>query len=743
MDSTPPAPTGRVTVVYTDVAGSAALWERYPDAMREALELHDALLRETVEASGGREARVFGTAFVLVWTDAIAAVRWCLRFQEALLDCPWPEPLLEHPEAAGVRDAEGRLLWRGLRVRMGVHSAEPVPGSEAALRGPTLGRAGRLAHVARGGQVLLSEVAWREVAALEGEARLEDLGAHRLRGVGGLVRLVDARAPALAGREVGRLPTMEHARTNVLPDLNALVGRDGDLSALTELFGLGVRLVLVVGGPGLGKSRLVREFARRNLGRWSGEDQGGAWVCDLSESRELADLLQSVGSALDVPLTLGRVPGDSVAQIGHALASRGPILLALDELDRLGAEGQEAVLSWMRAAPTLRVLATATRRLPMEREVAYRLDPLGVLVDDHPAEAAAVRLLTRRLREGGEGVRLSADQQRACSGLLDLAGGLPLAVEMLAGQVGVHLVSDLEADVAGRLEDADAASAEQRLGAVFDACLARLRPWERGALARCSVFRGGFDLPAAEAVIDLSEWAGAPSVGDAVERLRELGLLRTTEVPAAPGTRRYWMHPFVREAVSGSFPPPDRAATVERHAAYFVQWGEPWAIEVHRVEGNEALARLDEERHNLLSAVRGVLALRPRTAARVDLALRGARILCRVLAAQGPFELELQLLDAVIDASAQVEGASAPRLAALLRERGDARRVRGQWARHGPTSSGRSPWRASTATRRGRRRRSPPSGSSCGCSASPTRPLRCSIRHATLPAPRACDAKRP
>jgi len=200
-------------------------------------------------------------------------------------------------------------------------------------------------------------------------------------------------------------------------------------------------------------------------------------VCDLSDSEGVEGLLQCVGSALEVPLTLGRHISDSIAQIAHALAPRGPLLLVLDGFEQLDEASREALVSWSRAAPTARVAVTAESRLGMEGEVAYLLAPLGLPTEGHPAAAASVRLLTRRLRDRADGFRLTAEEQRRCGRLLELAGGLPLAIEMLAGQIGAHPVAELEADVAGRLEDPERATEVERLLAVFDLCLSRLRPW--------------------------------------------------------------------------------------------------------------------------------------------------------------------------------------------------------------------------------------------------------------------------
>ena len=50
-------PTGTVTFLFTDIAGSTALWEQQPTAMRQALVRHDALVEQIVAAHGGYVVR--------------------------------------------------------------------------------------------------------------------------------------------------------------------------------------------------------------------------------------------------------------------------------------------------------------------------------------------------------------------------------------------------------------------------------------------------------------------------------------------------------------------------------------------------------------------------------------------------------------------------------------------------------------------------------------------------------------
>src|SRR5262245_38179618 len=48
-----PLPSGTVTFLFTDIAGSSRLWEQHPQAMQAALARHDALLRTTIMDHGG------------------------------------------------------------------------------------------------------------------------------------------------------------------------------------------------------------------------------------------------------------------------------------------------------------------------------------------------------------------------------------------------------------------------------------------------------------------------------------------------------------------------------------------------------------------------------------------------------------------------------------------------------------------------------------------------------------------
>ena len=178
-----------MTFLFTDVEGSTRLWETAPEAMRSALERHDAILRSAIEDHGGSVFATGGDAFAAVFPRANDAVASALAAQTALTKEPW------HGDAP-------------ISVRMGLHTGVAEQRGEDYF-GPVLNRAARLMSDGYGGQVLLS-------AATEGLVRdglpagcgLVELGEYRLRDLGRPERLFQLVHPDLR-REFGRLRTLD------------------------------------------------------------------------------------------------------------------------------------------------------------------------------------------------------------------------------------------------------------------------------------------------------------------------------------------------------------------------------------------------------------------------------------------------------------------------------------------------------------------------------------------------------
>ena len=79
-----------MTLVFTDVQGSARLWGTEPDPMAVALRRHDEILRSAIEAAGGYVFKTVGDAFCAAFATAPAAIDAVLASQRQLRAEHWP-----------------------------------------------------------------------------------------------------------------------------------------------------------------------------------------------------------------------------------------------------------------------------------------------------------------------------------------------------------------------------------------------------------------------------------------------------------------------------------------------------------------------------------------------------------------------------------------------------------------------------------------------------------------------------
>ena len=168
-------PSGTVTLLFSDIEGSTGLLRRLGPAYEALLTEHRRLLRVAFAGAGGEEVETRGDSFLVVFGSARAAVEGAVAAQRALAAHTWLD---------GVEP----------RVRMGVHTGEPVVSSEGYV-GLDVHRAARIGDAANGGQVLVSE----STRSLIGEEIvLRDLGEYRLAGLDRPERLYQVVAAGLA-----------------------------------------------------------------------------------------------------------------------------------------------------------------------------------------------------------------------------------------------------------------------------------------------------------------------------------------------------------------------------------------------------------------------------------------------------------------------------------------------------------------------------------------------------------------
>jgi len=155
-------PAGTLTFLFTDIEGSTKLLSRLRDGYAGVQNDHRALLRTAVAGAGGEEVDTQGDSSFFAFRGAREAISAAVAAQRAHAAHEWP--------------AEGEL-----RVRMGIHTGEPVLAEDRYI-GLDVHRAARICDAGHGGQVLISSTALALTGGdLPQGVTVRDLGEHHLR----------------------------------------------------------------------------------------------------------------------------------------------------------------------------------------------------------------------------------------------------------------------------------------------------------------------------------------------------------------------------------------------------------------------------------------------------------------------------------------------------------------------------------------------------------------------------------
>lgn len=423
-----------------------------------------------------------------------------------------------------------------------------------------------------------------------------------------------------------------------------LVGRGADIAAVTRWLQEGARLVTVTGPAGMGKTRIALEIAR------ACEEPTVAVVVELAGAADDAGLCDAVGRALGLAEEDGGA--DPVARVGHALRSRGDVLLVLDGMDRLAAHAEGTLGRWLAISPELALVVASRERTHLPGEVVHEVGPL-------PEAEALFVACAQRIRAGWGP---SDAERESITAIVRELEGVPLAIELAAARLSVMGARALLHRIRS-----GAPGVRDALERALEGAWSSLDENEQRALACATVFRGGFDVEAAEAVLD----AGRAAL-DVVSSLKDKSLLFARE--DARGDVRLDMYQSLRVHAGRKLDelPGARALAESRHAAHFV--GLAAALGDGRdPDGN---ARLVAERENLLAVIERVARAGTVSARAAEPALRALLALAPLLFAHGPLRAYEILVDPAI-AATRGSGADPSLVAQVLLVRGALHRHRG------------------------------------------------------------------
>ena len=620
---------GITALLFTDIESSTRLWEQDGERMSRALAQHDALSRSAVERHRGTVVKMTGDGMYAAFDDPLDALAATVALQQALSD---------PAKTGGVE----------LRLRCGVH-AGVVERRDEDLFGSAVNRAARIMSAAHGGQVLLSQAVADAVRGRSPQSiSLLDLGAVRLRDLATSEHVYQLVHPALR-RDFPALRSLEATPNNLPQQVTSFVGRQRELVEAKELLER-TRLLTLCGMGGLGKTRLSLQIAADVLDAYP----DGVWFIDLAPIKDASLVASAAAQALGVH----DEPGKPLVQTLCSHLRDHKALLVLDNCEHLVASCASFADALLSRTGDLRMIATSREALRIRGEQTYPVLPLAVPERNADAEtllrSEAVQLFVERARLQKPGFAVNEREAPAVAELCARLEGIPLALELAAARLRSLSVAEVNKRLHDRFKLLTAGSRvalerQQTLHALVSWSYDLLREQEQILLDRLSVFVGGFDLDAAEAVCG-AEPLTREDVMDLVTSLVEKSLVMLKQ---EDGWSRYGMLETIREfarqhsidagndarydlqrairdfAHERIVASADLAATAARHCDYYLAVAKTAREKLRGSEQAEWTRRIEIEFDNLRAAIALALAggVDPVIAVKLEVALMRFRVL--------------------------------------------------------------------------------------------------------------------
>lgn len=568
-------PAGTVTFLFTDIEGSTRLLhvlggEDYAQVLAD----HRRLLREAFTDAGGREVDTQGDAFFVAFARARDAVVAAVAAQRAVLRHPWSQEV-------------------ELRVRMGLHTGEPVRSDEGYV-GIDVHRAARIAATAWGGQILISQ-ATRELISgdLPDGVHLRYLGEHRLKDLTAPQRLYQITADGLL--DGFPEPRSLNALPNNLPvQLTTLVGRDKELAEIERLLeSPDCRMLTLIGPGGVGKTRLALHAAARRIERHA----EGVFFVPLAAVGAPEFVVPTLAATLQFPIDTNVSDKDPKTQLLDFLGGRS-MLLVMDNFEHL-VDAAPLLDEVLLRATEIKLIVTSRERLNLRGEWTFDVPGLtyprngnGGRLEDY----GAVSLFVERARQVDPGFPVTDENRRQVTRICRLVEGMPLGIELAAAWTPTLSCREIAEEIE-RNTDFLATSMRgvpdrhRSLRAAFEQSWRLLSDPQRAGLARLSVFRGGFSREAAAAVAGLD----LPTLAELVNK----SLVRRTVLG------RYEIHELLQQYAAEKLGAlaEEQVAVRARHSGYFAKWLAARSEAVRGPEMKEVRDEIRVESGNVGAAV--------------------------------------------------------------------------------------------------------------------------------------------
>jgi predicted ATPase len=383
-----------------------------------------------------------------------------------------------------------------------------------------------------------------------------------------------------------------------------LIGREDEIALLGRyLIDPEIRLISLVGPPGIGKTRLSLEAARDSLHNFP----DGVFFIGLA-SLDDASLAGSV-----ILQVLGYVEGKNVPPVTQLADSIGEkkILLVLDNCEHLIEEVASLVSTLLSACTQLKILTTSRESLRVSGEWLYPVPALDIPEESSSIDAETAKkfpaliVFCERARAVRPEFILNAENVSAVSSICARLDGLPLAIELIAARTRLMsprvLLENLNDQFMLSVDGMRALPERQKtLNNAIGWSYNLLSQEEQKLFVYLSVFSGSFTLEAAQTIFSRS--FSQKSVADLILSLIDKNLLQSSQDER--GQIRLNMlviiHSFASRRLDESG---EKAAMRDQHANYFLELAEEADQHVHGRDQRQWMDRLEAELDNLRSAL--------------------------------------------------------------------------------------------------------------------------------------------
>ncbi len=400
--------------------------------------------------------------------------------------------------------------------------------------------------------------------------------------------------------------TIKSTRTNLPATVTSFIGREQEIAEVRNyLSSPNIRLVTLIGPPGIGKTRLSIGSARAALPNFP----NGAFFVALAPLEDPNLIASAVAQALGY---IGARNISTTEQLKGGISDK-QMLLVLDNCEHLIEDVASFASDLLSACPQLKILATSRESLRILGEWLYPVPALGVPAEtssvnvESASKFPALTLFAERARAVRSDFSLSTDNIETIAEICARLDGLPLVIELIAARIRLMtpqtLLAHLSAQFVLTADGMRAASKRQKtLHNAIDWSYKLLPPEEQKLFAYLSVFSSGFTLEAVEAMF--SRKITEKPLPTLVALLLDKSLLKFAPDLKASDEARYTMLVTIQEYTRERLREMGEETEIRNeHLAYFLEVTEKGGKEIYGPNQLEWLHRLLGLRDNLRSSL--------------------------------------------------------------------------------------------------------------------------------------------